>query len=151
MRKSALQAWRDEVNETGRRMFAEANGLKDSPRSFTVEALARGQRSGGKRRFFQEDDSLGRFDHAEYYKSPEPPHPAVCLVAHVYRTVDQVREDCSKWAKEQGLVAHVLPDQLDSWYYPRGTTTVAYTRPGMEIVWPNWREAVPVEPVVSVT
>lgn len=151
MKKSPKDRWLEEVNEVGRRLFEEANGWKLS-REFTLEALAKGQPHGGQTRPYDMPNGVSIFDHPEFYKSTDgPPYRATCIVAHDYGSDESVRKACSEVAAKHGLIAHVLDDKAQSWWFPSSTTTVAFTRPDVSVVWPQWGDAVQPEPAEAAT
>ena|SRR6266536_3039916 len=89
------------------------------------------------------------FDHAEYFRHRAKPYRAAAIVAHNY---GNVAEEAKSFAAKHGLIAHVVPGKMASWYYPGATQLVCYVRPSTIVAWPEdmvrvwWEKTYPTIP-----
>lgn len=140
------------INDIARQRFAEANGWRYTRRGFTLDALIKGQYSGGKSdgawlhdlaRERGRDGGYGcplPFDHRESFRLPGSggQRRAVAIMAHNYPDWDT---DRTRWLVadlDGALMLHEPPEGLAaSWYLPGGTLPQCITRPGHAVVWPT--------------
>lgn len=102
------------------REFAEDNDLRESG-EFTLDALSRGLHSGGA---WGERYRWPGCDHDHYFRRDRRAM-AVVTQPYVTRDVDALRV----YAAEKGLVMHMPPSPLASFWYPGATYFIVLTAP----------------------
>lgn len=114
--------------------FAELNGWQLTRRQFPLAVLRDNKLHGNPDLRFEGPVGFNHdtLDHAEYFRHTEKPYRAAAIVAHLYGAKT---DELNAYAKERGLVAHIAPSKMASWYYPGGTTMVVYVRPGTGVTW----------------
>ena len=128
-----LHAWKHIAPEA----FWEANGFTRAARYLGENGLAKILEKGrfpwddDNRDYQVPTDNIPYFDHTTLYKNPKT--KTCCLVYLPYRKVEDIRDDVTKWAEDNGFKVKFS----EKTWYTKGTCVIVLSLPDVDIIIPD--------------